>query len=55
MDSYDVIVVGSGSGLTAALYAGRQNFKTLVVRKLVGGMGSMVPHGKLSWIRNDTW
>lgn len=45
MDSYDVIIVGSGpAGLTAALYAGRQNLKTLVIEKtLVGGMGSMVP------------
>ncbi|HEY0195953.1 MAG TPA: FAD-dependent oxidoreductase, partial [Methanobacterium sp.] len=45
MDKYDVIIVGSGpAGLTAALYSGRQNLKTLVLEKaLVGGMGSMVP------------
>lgn len=45
MDEYDVIIVGSGpAGLTAAIYSGRQNLKTLVLEKsLIGGMGAMVP------------
>ena len=45
MDEYDVIIVGSGpAGLTAALYSGRQNLKTMVIEKsLIGGMGATVP------------
>lgn len=45
VDEYDVIIVGSGpAGLTAALYSGRQNLKTLILEKsLIGGMGAMVP------------
>jgi len=45
LDEYDVIIVGSGpAGLTAALYSGRQNLKTMVIEKsLIGGMGATVP------------
>ena len=45
MNKYDMVIVGSGpAGLTAAIYSGRQNFKTLVLEKaLVGGTGLMVP------------
>ena len=35
---YDVIIVGGASaGLSAALYTSRQNLKTLVVTKDIGG------------------
>ncbi len=40
-----MVIIGSGpAGLTAAIYSGRQNFKTLILEKaLVGGTGLMVP------------
>lgn len=38
MENYDVIIIGSGAaGLSAAVYAGRYNMKTLVVGKDFGG------------------
>ena len=42
---YDIIIIGAGpAGLTAGLYAGRQNSKALVIDKgLAGGLGSEVP------------
>ena len=45
MENFDMIIVGAGpAGLTAGLYAGRQNSKALVLDKgLAGGMGSEVP------------
>lgn len=42
---FDVIVVGAASaGLTAALYAARQNLKTLVITKDVGGQALLTDH-----------
>ncbi len=45
MENYDVIIIGAGpAGLTAGLYAGRQNSRALVLDKgLAGGLGSEVP------------
>ena len=45
MEIYDIIIIGAGpAGLTAGLYAGRQNSKALVIDKgLAGGLGSEVP------------
>jgi thioredoxin reductase (NADPH) len=45
MEKYDLIIIGEGpAGLTAALYAGRQGMKTLVLEKMRGaGSGYMVP------------
>lgn len=44
MDMYDVIIVGGGSaGLTAGLYAGRRNLKTLLLTKEVGGQANLAP------------
>ncbi len=45
MEEYDLIIVGEGpAGLTAALYAGRQGMKTLILEKMRGaGSGYMVP------------
>jgi thioredoxin reductase (NADPH) len=39
MEKYDLIIIGAGpAGLTAAIYAGRYQLKTLVVGKLPGGL-----------------
>ena len=45
MEDYDIIIIGAGpAGLTAGMYAGRQNSKTLVIDKgLAGGLGLEVP------------
>lgn len=45
INNYDIIIIGSGpAGLTAAIYAGRQGSKTLVLDKgLCGGLGLEVP------------
>ena len=45
MEEYEIIIVGAGpGGLTAGIYAGRQNSKTLIIEKgLTGGQGSEVP------------
>ena len=45
MENYDIIIVGAGpAGLTAGMYAGRQNSKTLLIDKgLAGGLGLEVP------------
>ncbi len=38
MDKYDVIIIGAGpAGLTAAIYCGRSEFKTLVLEKMSPG------------------
>ena len=42
---YDVVIVGAASaGLTAAIYAARQNLKTLVITKDVGGQALLTDH-----------
>ena len=45
MENYDIIIIGAGpAGLTAGMYAGRQNSKTLVIdRGMAGGLGLEVP------------
>ena len=45
MENYDIIIIGAGPvGLTAGMYAGRQNSKTLVIDKsMAGGLGLEVP------------
>ncbi|WP_407462490.1 NAD(P)/FAD-dependent oxidoreductase [Methanobrevibacter sp.] len=45
MQEYDIIIIGAGpAGLTAGMYAGRQNSKTLVIDKgMAGGLGLEVP------------
>ena len=45
MEEYDIIIVGGGpAGLTAGIYSGRQNLKTLILDKeLAGGQAREVP------------
>jgi thioredoxin reductase (NADPH) len=45
MEEYDIIIIGAGpAGLTAAIYSGRQNFRTLILEKMItGGVGAEVP------------
>jgi len=39
---YDVVILGAGpAGMTAAIYAGRYNLKTLVVGKSIGGTANL--------------
>lgn len=45
---YDIIIIGAGpAGLTAAIYARRQNLKTAVIEKLVSG-GQMIQTSDIS-------
>jgi thioredoxin reductase (NADPH) len=45
MEEYDLVIIGAGpAGLTAAIYAGRQGLKTVILEMMVGaGSGYMVP------------
>lgn len=45
MEEYEIIIIGAGpAGLSAGIYAGRQNSKTLLIDKgLTGGLGLEVP------------
>lgn len=45
METYDIVIIGAGpAGLTAGLYAGRQNSKAIIIDKgLTGGLGLEVP------------
>ncbi|MCQ2964879.1 MAG: FAD-dependent oxidoreductase [archaeon] len=45
MENYDILIIGAGpAGLSAGLYAGRQNSKALILDKgLTGGLGLEVP------------
>jgi thioredoxin reductase (NADPH) len=42
IEHYDLLILGGGpAGLTAAIYAGRYNLKTLVVAKSFGGTANL--------------
>ena len=42
IEHYDLVVLGAGpAGLTAAIYAGRYNMKTLVIGKSIGGTANL--------------
>ncbi|MFH1106041.1 MAG: thioredoxin-disulfide reductase [Candidatus Aenigmatarchaeota archaeon] len=45
VELYDVIIVGGGAaGLTAAIYAGRKNMKSLLITVEIGGQTNLTPH-----------
>jgi thioredoxin reductase (NADPH) len=42
IEHYDLMILGAGpAGLTAAIYAGRYNLKTIVVAKSIGGTANL--------------
>jgi thioredoxin reductase (NADPH) len=45
MEKYDMIIIGGGpAGLSAGIYSGRQNLKTLIIDKdLIGGQAREIP------------
>ncbi|WP_048201016.1 NAD(P)/FAD-dependent oxidoreductase [Methanobrevibacter sp. AbM4] len=45
MEEYDLIIIGGGpAGLSAGIYSGRQNLKTLIIDKdLIGGQAREIP------------
>jgi thioredoxin-disulfide reductase len=47
-EQYDLIIIGGGpAGLTAGIYAGRRDLKTLIITKNIGGQA-----GSASWVEN---
>ncbi len=45
MKEYDVVIVGGGAaGLTAGLYTGRKELKTLIITTDVGGQALLTDH-----------
>jgi thioredoxin-disulfide reductase len=45
MKQYDVVIVGAGAaGMTAAIYAGRKNLKTVVISVDIGGQSNLTNH-----------
>ena len=53
-DSYDVIVVGSGTGLMGAITAARKGMRTLVVEKGAYLGGSTAMSGGGMWLPRIT-
>ena len=44
-DDYDVVIIGAGpAGLTAGIYAGRRNLRTLIMGELLGGQMNWAMH-----------